>query len=128
MALKRNEHVETKNIVLPLPTLDGPGFTQSVLARTRRLEWQRLGLNAVMWVSSVLAFLAVIPWHGFVAEVQLLLSSLLNQLYQLREVVASGEWLNHGVNQQFADNQAILLTILILTLFAGLTAGFLTEE
>jgi hypothetical protein len=72
--------------------------------------------------------LAVIPWHNFLAEVQQLITPALYRLDQLTDVIAVGEWMQYGITQQFTDNQAMLLTVLIMTLVAGLTAGLVTEE
>jgi hypothetical protein len=46
----------------------------------------------------------------------------------LTNVVVIEEWLQGGIIQQFTNNQAMLLTVLIMTLFAGLTADLVTEE
>lgn len=128
MSLKRNEPLKIMISATPLPVLEDLGFTKSVLTRTRRLKWQRFGLNATVWGCTVLSFLAVIPWRNFLAEMQQVMTRALYRLDQLTEVIVVGEWLQDGVIHQFTDNQAILLTVLILTLFAGLTAGFVTEE
>ena len=128
MSLKRNEPLKIMISATPLPVLEDLGFTKNVLTRTRRLKWQRFGLNATVWGCTVLSFLAVIPWRNFLAEMQQLMTRALYRLDQLTEVIVVGEWLQDGVIHQFTDNQAILLTVLILTLFAGLTAGFVTEE
>jgi len=128
MSLKRNEPLEIMISVPPLPVLEDLGFTTSVLTRTRRLKWQRQALNATVWGCTVLSFLAVIPWRNFLTEMQQLMTPALYRLDQLIEVIVVGKWLQDGVIHQLTDNQAILLTVLIVTLFAGLTAGFMTEE
>ena len=128
MSLKTNEPLEIMMSATPLPVLEDLGFTKSVLTRTRRLTWQRLGLNATVWACTVLSFLAVIPWRNFLAEMQQLMTPALYRLDQLTDVVVIEEWLQGGIIQQFTDNQAMLLTVLIMTLFAGLTADLVTEE
>jgi hypothetical protein len=128
MSLKTNEPLEIMMSATPLPVLEDLGFTKSVLTRTRRLTWQRLGLNATVWACTVLSFLAVIPWRNFLAEMQQLMTPALYRLDQLTDVVVIEEWLQGGIIQQFTNNQAMLLTVLIMTLFAGLTADLVTEE
>ena len=128
MSLKRNEALEIMIRVPPLPVLEDLKFTKSVLTRTGRLKWQRLALNVTVWGCTVLSFLAVIPWRNFLTEIQQLMTPALYRLDQLIEVIVVGEWLQDGVIHQVTDNQALLLTVLIVTLFAGLTAGFVTEE
>ncbi len=128
MSLKTNEPLEIMMSATPLPVLEDLGFTKSVLTRTRRLTWQRLGLNATVWACTVLSFLAVIPWRNFLAEMQQLMTPALYRLDQLTNVVVIEEWLQGGIIQQFTNNQAMLLTVLIMTLFAGLTADLVTEE
>jgi hypothetical protein len=75
-----------------------------------------------------LSSLAVIPWRTFLNEIQQLMTPALYRLDQLTDVIAVGEWLEYGIIQQFTGNQAMLHTVLIVTLFAGLTAGLMTEE
>jgi hypothetical protein len=128
MSLKTNEPIEIMMSATPLPVLEDLGFTKSVLTRTRRLTWQRLGLNATVWACTLLSFLAVIPWRNFLAEMQQLMTPALYRLDQLTNVVVIEEWLQGGIIQQFTNNQAMLLTVLIMTLFAGLTADLVTEE
>jgi hypothetical protein len=128
MSLKTNEPLEIMMSATPLPVLEDLGFTKSVLTRTRRLTWQRLGLNATVWACTLLSFLAVIPWRNFLAEMQQLMTPALYRLDQLTDVVVIEEWLQGGIIQQFTNNQAMLLTVLIMTLFAGLTADLVTEE
>jgi|LakMenEpi03Aug12_release.lakeMendotaPanAssembly.Ray.scaffolds.fasta_scaffold765095_2 hypothetical protein len=128
MSLKTNEPLEIMMSATPLPVLEDLGFTKSVLTRTRRLTWQRLGLNATVWACTLLSFLAVIPWRNFLAEMQQLMTPALYRLDQLTNVVVIEEWLQGGIIQQFTNNQAMLLTVLIMTLFAGLTADLVTEE
>ena len=128
MSLKTNEPLEIMMSATPLPVLEDLGFTKSVLTRTRRLTWQRLGLNATVWACTLLSFLAVIPWRNFLAEMQQLMTPALYRLDQLTDFVVIEEWLQGGIIQQFTNNQAMLLTVLIMTLFAGLTADLVTEE
>lgn len=128
MSLKRNESLEVMISVPPLPVLEDLGFTKSVLTRTRRLKWQHLALNITVWGCTALSFLAVIPWRNFLTEMQQLMIPALYSLDQLTEVIVVGEWLQDGVLHQVTDNRAMLITILIVALFAGLTAGFVTEE
>jgi hypothetical protein len=128
MSLKKNEPFEIMISATPLPVLEDLGFTTSVLARTRRLKWQRFGLNATVWGCTVLSFLAVIPWHNFLAEMQQLMTPALDRLDQLTEVIVVDQSLQDGIIQQFTNNQTLLLTVLIVTLFAVLTAGLVTDE
>ncbi len=128
MTLKRNESHGIMISATPLPVLEDIGFTKSVLTRTRRLKWQRIGLNATVWGSTVLSFLAVMPLRNFLAEMQQLITPLLYRLDQLTDVIVVVEWWQGEIFQQFTDNQAILLSALTVTLFAGLTLGLVTEE
>lgn len=128
MSLKKNEPFEIMISATPLPVLEDLGFTKSVLARTRRMKWQRFGLNATVWGCTVLSFLAVIPWRNFLAEMQQLMTPALDRLDQLTEVIVVDQSLQHGIIQQFTNNQTLPLTVLIVTLFVGLTAGLVTEE
>jgi hypothetical protein len=109
MSLKTNEPLEIMMSATPLPVLEDLGFTKSVLTRTRRLTWQRLGLNATVWACTLLSFLAVIPWRNFLAEMQQLMTPALYRLDQLTDVVVIEEWLQGGIIQQFTNNQAMLL-------------------
>lgn len=128
MSLKTNEPLEIIISATPLPEIVDAGFAKSVLNRTRRLKWQRLGLNSTVWGCTVLSSLAVIPWHIFLTEMQQLMTPALYSLDQLTDVIAVGEWLEYGIIQQFTGNQAMLHTVLIVTLFASLTAGLMTED
>lgn len=128
MSLKKNEPLEIVISATPLPVLEDLGFTKSVLARTRRLKWQRFGLNATVWGCTVLSFLAVIPWHHFLTQMQQLMTLALHRLDHLTEIIAVEEWLQGGIIERFSDNQAMVVSVLIVTLFAGLTAGLVTEE
>jgi len=124
---KSNPHV-TLIVVPPLPTLEDKGFTKNVLARHRRLKWQRYALYAIAWVSAGLSMLTVIPWRNFTNEMDNLMATLLNPLKQLQDIELLGEWVNSGMSPYVADSPVVLLTMLILVLFAGSMAGLAIEE
>lgn len=128
MSLNKDNSLKTLIVVPPLPTLEDKGFTANVLARSRRLKWQRYALNVIVWVSAGLTFLTVIPWRNFASEIDNLTTTLLNPLYQLQDVELLSEWMNAGLSQSGADSPTVLLTALILTLLAGTVAGLVFEE
>lgn len=128
MSLNKDNPLKTLIVVPPLPTLEDKGFTANVLARSRRLKWQRYALNVIVWVSAGFTFLTVIPWRNFAGEIDNLTTTLLNPLYQLQDVELLSEWMNSGLSQYVAESPAVLLTALILTLLAGSVAGLAVEE
>jgi hypothetical protein len=128
MSLTKDNPLETLIVVPPLPTLEGKGFTENVLARNRRIKWRRHALYVLAWFSAGLAFLTVIPWRNFANVVDNLMATLLNPLNQLQDVELLGDWVNSDMSQTVAESPVVLLTVLILIIFAGSVAGLAIEE
>jgi hypothetical protein len=128
MSLNKSNPLDTLIVVPPLPTLEDKGFTENVLARHRRLKWQRYALYVIAWVSAGLSVLTVIPWRNFANEIDKLMATLLNPLKQLQDMELLGEWVTSDMSQTVADSPVVLLTMLILVLFAGSVAGLAIEE
>jgi hypothetical protein len=128
MSLNKSNPLDTLIVVPPLPTLEDKGFTKNVLARHRRLKWQRYALYVIVWVSAGLSLLTVVPWRNFANEIDKLMTTLLNPLNQLQDVELLGDWVNSDMSQTIAESPVVLLTVLILIVFAGSVAGLASEE
>lgn len=111
----------------PLPELEGSAFTQSVLIRTRRIQFWRELVRPLTYLCASAVTLAALPWQSVIEALSTLSGSMTQSAELSTRISMLSNWLQANISFYDTQTQQIVVIAAIASVLGGVISLAITE-